>query len=46
MEDVEIKDMQTLTDQLRKHRPDTEVKIIVKRGEEEVTLTVTLGRVS
>jgi hypothetical protein len=46
MEDVEIKDMQTLTDQLRKHRPDTKVKITVKRGEEEVTLTVTLGRVS
>jgi hypothetical protein len=45
MEDVEIKDIPALTDQLRKHRPDTKVKITVKRGEEEVTLTVTLGRV-
>ncbi len=43
--DVEIKDIPSLTDQLRKHRPDAQVKIVVKRGEEEVTLTVTLGRV-
>ncbi len=43
--DVEVKDVQALTDQLRKHRPDEQIKVLIKRGEQEETLTVTLGRV-
>lgn len=42
--DTSVADIQGLSAGLRKYRPGQEIKIVVKRGEEEVTLDVTLGQ--
>lgn len=41
---VEVKDIYSYTDALNAHKPGDVVKVIVRRGTERVTLTVTLGR--
>lgn len=42
--DVAVADIQGLTSGLRKYKPDQEIEIVVQRGDETVTLKVTLGR--
>ena len=42
--DISVVDIQGLAAGLRKYKPGVKVKIVVKRGEEEKTLEVTLGR--
>ncbi len=42
--DVAVADIQGLSAGLRKYKPGNKVKIVVKRGDEEKTLEVTLGR--
>ncbi|MEM8735472.1 MAG: M20/M25/M40 family metallo-hydrolase, partial [Planctomycetota bacterium] len=42
--DTAVADIQGLTTGLTKYKPDQKVEIIVKRGDEEVTLEITLGR--
>ncbi|MEM8670413.1 MAG: M20/M25/M40 family metallo-hydrolase [Planctomycetota bacterium] len=42
--DTSVADIQGLTGGLRKYRPGQKVDIVVKRGDEELTLEVTLGR--
>ena len=41
---VEVKDIYGYTDALNAHNPGDVVKVIVRRGAERVTLTVTLGK--
>ncbi|MEM6470517.1 MAG: M20/M25/M40 family metallo-hydrolase [Planctomycetota bacterium] len=42
--ETSVADIQGLSAGLRKHRPGEKVEIAVKRGEEELTIEVTLGR--
>ena len=41
---VEVKDIYSYTDALNANKPGDVVKVIVRRGAERVTLTVTLGK--
>ncbi len=41
---TEVKDIYSYTDALNAHKPGDVVKVIVRRGAERVTLTVTLGK--
>ena len=44
MGEVAVPDIQGLSAGLRKYKPGTKVKVIVKRGDKEETLEITLGR--
>ena len=43
LDQVEISDIRALTKVLREHKPGDKVALAVKRGEEEVVLTIVLG---